>query len=354
MVRAILFDFDGTPVDVEHALRSAVEQVFAQLGLSEVFPKEEQLTTSRLVQTLQRLIHRDQLKLSLVEIQAEIAQHCLRQLFYSQQDSSDVQLLFEGAREANIPLVSLGQEGLSDWAELLQWLANNEHLTIETQSWTADVESYRKAVARVGLTAQECLLFSSSQEAVRVASAAGSMVIALSQQPANTFLISIGATATIHNLIEFGPFSSQAEFEDNIKRLQARQAAYESRLNAYTPYSNFKVGSAIVSSTSGKIYSGCNVENSSYGATICAERGAVLKAVAAEGASLRINQVVVVSDDWPPAVPCALCLQVFAEFCHPKTKFSLYDLRGEGRHFYFEQLLPHPFLMGKKREMLLK
>ncbi|MBC7385211.1 MAG: cytidine deaminase [Cryobacterium sp.] len=88
--------------------------------------------------------------------------------------------------------------------------------------------------------------------------------------------------------------------------------AKKARKNSHSPYSGCKVGAAILL-TNGKVFSGCNVENSSYGATVCAERGAIQTAVAAEG-KIKIAQIVVVTDSSPPWLPCALCRQVISEF----------------------------------------
>ena len=98
--------------------------------------------------------------------------------------------------------------------------------------------------------------------------------------------------------------------EQREKMLVAARAAFK---NAHAPYSNFRVGSAILTER-GVLYSGCNVENASYGLTCCAERNAIFAAVAAEGSAMRILAVAVATERDGPCAPCGACRQVIYEF----------------------------------------
>ena len=140
----------------------------------------------------------------------------------------------------------------------------------------------------------------------------------------------------------------ERKYPENYILNKAIEKAKRARDNAHAPYSNYHVGAAIVSAATGRIYAGCNVENSSYGGTICAERNAITTAVAEEG-NLGIDLLVVVSDDNPPAPPCALCLQVIAEFAKEDTRVVLEDMKGHRYEYLFRDLLPHPFIMPALR-----
>jgi cytidine deaminase len=90
------------------------------------------------------------------------------------------------------------------------------------------------------------------------------------------------------------------------------EAAQEVRERAYAPYSKFRVGAAVLANDDG-VYTGCNVENASYGVTICAERSALFAAVAGLGQSLQVRAVVIVGPSGQAAPPCGACRQVLAE-----------------------------------------
>src|SRR5689334_19751480 len=120
-------------------------------------------------------------------------------------------------------------------------------------------------------------------------------------------------------------------------------AASRARARAYAPYSNFKVGAALLAS-SGDVFAGCNVENASYGLTICAERAAVVAAVVA-GQSEFVALAVVGGS--PPVVPCGACRQVLAEFGDSLLVCSRGDDEAE-LGWTLSALLPHPFGDARK------
>lgn len=122
---------------------------------------------------------------------------------------------------------------------------------------------------------------------------------------------------------------------------KAYEMAKEVRLKAHAPYSKFLVGACL--KAKGEFISGCNVENVSFGATICAERNA-FAAMVARLKNVRPDFIVVVTDTEPATMPCALCLQVMAEFCSSDFKVYMANLKGIERETTFGELLPTPFL----------
>ena len=113
--------------------------------------------------------------------------------------------------------------------------------------------------------------------------------------------------------------------------------ADQARKMAYAPYSGFAVGAALLA-TDGAIYAGCNVENASYGLTICAERNAIAHAVAC-GAQ-QFTAVAVVTENG--VTPCGACRQVLAEF-GPRMTVIVADTRGNRRIYALAELLPDAF-----------
>jgi cytidine deaminase len=124
-------------------------------------------------------------------------------------------------------------------------------------------------------------------------------------------------------------------------RARLLRAARAARQNAHAPYSRFHVGAAVLAGR--RVHPGCNVENASYGLTICAERNAVAAAVAA--GARRIDAAVVVTATEVPTPPCGACLQVLAELGGPDLPVVLVGAGGEAAAVErtLGELMPHGF-----------
>jgi len=117
------------------------------------------------------------------------------------------------------------------------------------------------------------------------------------------------------------------------------EEATKARENAAAPFSKFKVGAAL-RTPSGKVFHGCNVENCSYGLTVCAERVALLSAIAAGERSFDAIAVVTQSD--APSTPCGACRQLMWEYCGD-IDVTLANLKGHRVDYKLSELFPHPF-----------
>jgi cytidine deaminase len=117
------------------------------------------------------------------------------------------------------------------------------------------------------------------------------------------------------------------------------QAALAAREHAFAPFSKFKVGAA-VEDASGRIHTGCNVENATYGLTICAERVAIFKAIS-EGAR-EFRRVAVAADAEKLTPPCGACRQILWEFCHD-VEIVLVNPVGKTQTYRLSELFPEPF-----------
>ena len=115
--------------------------------------------------------------------------------------------------------------------------------------------------------------------------------------------------------------------------------AKQTRENAHAPYSNFRVGAAVRAS-SGRIFGGCNIENASYGLTLCAERVAIFKALS-EG-ERNFDAIAVVTDSEKLTPPCGACRQLIWEFCGD-VPVVLANLQGKTETFAMCDLFPKPF-----------
>jgi cytidine deaminase len=117
------------------------------------------------------------------------------------------------------------------------------------------------------------------------------------------------------------------------------ESASIARERAHAPFSKFKVGAAI-EDEEGRIFTGCNIENATYGLTLCAERVAVFKAVS-EGAS-KLKRLAIVADTEVLTPPCGACRQILWEFCGD-VQLTLANLSGKQETFSLKEIFPRPF-----------
>lgn len=124
--------------------------------------------------------------------------------------------------------------------------------------------------------------------------------------------------------------------------LKAKKLAIQMREKAYAPYSQFLVGAAFKLKKSDQFVGGHNIENASYGATMCAERSALFSAHSQFGAQ-DFEFIVIVADTNPVTVPCGLCLQVLSEFCDSDMPVILFNLQDQRLDLTLSDLLPYRF-----------
>jgi cytidine deaminase len=117
------------------------------------------------------------------------------------------------------------------------------------------------------------------------------------------------------------------------------EAALAARENGYAPFSNFKVGAAL-EDDAGRLHTGCNVENATYGLTLCAERVAVFKAIS-EGAR-KFTRIAVAADTDVLTPPCGACRQILWEFCG-NIEVILLNPRGKTETIHLSEIFPRPF-----------
>lgn len=115
--------------------------------------------------------------------------------------------------------------------------------------------------------------------------------------------------------------------------------AIEAREKSHAPFSNFKVG-AVVETTDGELFTGCNIESASYGLTVCAERVAIWKAVSR--GKKEFKQIIVVADTPELTPPCGTCRQIIWEFCRD-APVTLANLKGKSETVQMRELLPRAF-----------
>ncbi len=383
MVSGILFDMDGVLIDSEAYIAQAAILFFADHGIEAKAEDFHPFVGAGEDRYIGGVAEKYGLKLDIEDAKDKVYQKYAQLVLGHIGAMPGVTRFLANARKAGlkmavassadrtkveINLKAIGAQ--TDWFDVI--LSGSQ---VKRKKPFPDI--YQYAALSLGLACEDCLVVEDAVNGVQAAKAAGCLCCGITGTFDAETLVRTGADMVVSSLDAFTDFSTMeglneqlaalasvedtrtvygagkiqavpSKFPHEILLAHAKDAASKARKNAYTPYSHFKVGAAIVSAATGRIYSGCNVENSSYGATICAERNAILNAIANEG-RIGIDMLVVVSDDNPPAPPCAQCLQVLAEFSRPETEIHLVDLAGNVCQYRFDQLLPFPFIFPSMR-----
>ena len=384
MIRAFLFDMDGVLADTEDISVTIGIEYFRSIGINASYADfQPNLGAGERV-----FFDRTASALSAERYSYDDASAYFRRRYPEIIERADVSLpgaaeTVKMARSAGIMCAiassapgwkvhdNIKAIGLDD--QDFYFIANGEDIKLHKP----EKDIYELCLIKLGIDGDEAVVFEDSAAGIMSGKRAGCRVVAMMTTIDGEKASDAGADAVISDLSALPRFSSAAEADALIfsissekagvayganmiipgKRLlsdpliieRMKRAAAKARDNAYAPYSSFKVGAAVLSAATGRIYSGCNVENSSYGATICAERNAITTAITAEGV-IGIDIIAVCSDDDPPAPPCALCLQVLAEFARPDTLVVLFSVSGKEMHYAFSQLLPNPFVFPTMRQ----
>lgn len=118
--------------------------------------------------------------------------------------------------------------------------------------------------------------------------------------------------------------------------------ALSARERAYVPYSKFKVGALVIFDDDSYVM-GCNIENASYGLTVCAERNAIFSSITSGKDPFKIKELVCIADTPNPTSPCGACRQVMSEFMSKDAIITLFNIKGDCKVFKLEELLPYSF-----------
>ncbi len=124
---------------------------------------------------------------------------------------------------------------------------------------------------------------------------------------------------------------------------EAFRSAKKALEKAYAPYSQFFVGASVKAKSFNEIFTGTNIENASYGASVCAERVALWHMVHKLGGTQTVEWLCFVTKTKEPSRPCGQCLQVLSEFCDSETKIYCYTFDGMLKESLFKELFPEPF-----------
>lgn len=381
MIKAVLFDMDGVLVDSEDLSISIGIKYFESRG----YKVEKKNFLSHLGTGMSDFIYGTASEIGAVDVTVEDADAFYQKIYSDELKSHDIAM--KGAGEVIRNFRKAGMKiAICSSAQRWKVNANISALGVSPDFFDlviaedmirrnkSNPDIYLLAISTLGVDKTDAIVIEDSPGGVLAGLNAGIRTVALTTTMKREDALKSGADRVIKDISELKDIGNPEELENYLFGTRDKEILYgasyikasgcplreeiinravkealSARDNAYAPYSGYKVGAAVLSATSGRIYRGCNIENSSYGATICAERNAITTALTEEG-KLGIDLLVVASDDYPPAPPCALCLQVIAEFARPDTPVILVDTEGRRTEYVFSDLLPNPFIFPSMRK----
>lgn len=383
MIKALLFDMDGVLVSTEDLSMTIGKRYFESKGArcsKKNFEKHLGMGERTFFDGANSEVH-------LKDYSYDEASRFFKDEYL--RDLDKIEIALPGAREILKAAKELGLKiaicsSAPDWKVRVNFNAlgfNEDYVDLiltgkDVTKNKPDPDIYLKAMEILGVKSNEAIVFEDTKGGIESGKRSGSKTVSVLNTISLSEAESAGADFIVTSLRSFstkesleGLLKRASDYKNPIYRKfgshyvgrskrammlsleekikNAEKMAWDALENAYSPFSHFRVGSALISYGTGKIYSGCNVENSSYGATICAERNAVTTAVSSEGA-LGIEAIVIVSEVDPPAPPCAVCRQFLTEFSDEHTKVILISKSGYREEFEFSDLMPYPFILDSK------
>ncbi len=382
MIEAFIFDMDGVLTDTAKVSIELVKKYFSSLG----WDISEEIVSCNLGKGMKALFEDSASAIGKTVNTEEALKYSERvypELMKSVAPVKGAAALVKNARAAGIKTAVASSA--PEWrvkANILSMgleekdfdLVFSEKDTVRNKPYP---DIYLLSCIKLGVDPSAALVFEDSISGIKAALASGCQCAVMTGTLTRDEAKKKGATYVFEGFSSFPFFSSPDELQSELNSIRhirkgakkyganwitplertlpmsvvekmATDEARKAMYNAYCPYSKFRVGAAVLSARSGRIYSGCNMENASFGATICAERNAITTAITSEGV-IGIDLIVISSECNPPAQPCAVCLQVMSEFIRPETPVVLVSEDGTTERYRYSDLLPHPFEFGDEQ-----
>lgn len=360
MIKGLLFDVDGVIFNSEPFIRQAYIKAFADLGAVIKDENFAPIVGTGEITSINYLSEISGLKVNALEVKEAIYEN------YGEIIKGKLKAfpgVIEFIRSCSAAGVSLAVATSSDRVKFLKSMKETGlDINIfdavicgdEVSRTKPSGDIYRYAAAKLCLPTDETLVVEDALNGLSAARDAGCSALGVTTSFDAQSLLLGGADFVISSFENFGSFKNAGELNDLItcKIEQNISSSFIGKLikeassalnHAYAPYSHFRIGAAVLTSSL-NVYSGCNVENASYGATRCGEQSAILSAVSSEGPVVEIKALAVASESDNPAPPCSICRQMLNEFSSSDMQVYLYSVKtGKLLHYSFRQLLPYAF-----------